>query len=454
MELSSGNANALSGEALLSSMGGGALPAVLFLLASVAIFLHRRRRKSAVKYPPRAPGGWLQQMYLRLSGTRSAYWMYRAACDLETEVMQIQLTPFMTVFAVGELKLFREILTDPRTKKPERLYGYFRGTYGGESSIFTSADPDGAEWHAKRKACAPAFSSGQIRRMTRVALDKTEAWIQNKLLRCYSFDVAEEMIGIVLSALSETAFEYEMTQQEKKVFGKELSLLLIEYCRKTPVIPFRDRLGWLFKDRRRTVTGVKRLKKMVFKIMEEWRAKENPIQGTIIQLIMDNSEAFPTDESKAAQLLEEALRKRPSEKWSSCEELQRVVEEGLRLHPVGRSIRKIGKDFYTAKGEMIPKGSVCILHFQMMHRNKHIFEDPDTFKPSRWQNPTRDMLDAVNPFSLGRQNCIGQSLAKAETFGIIAHLLSQFELSIESEGYVNFFLTVKPAEARLRARRM
>lgn len=152
--------------------------------------------------------------------------------------------------------------------------------------------------------------------------------------------------------------------------------------------------------------------------------------------------------------LREALRQLPPESWSSCEELQRVVKEGYRLHPVGRSLRLIGRDMTTNSRELLPKGSLCVLQFQMLFRNPRIFDEPDTYRPSRWEHPTREMLDAVNPFSLGRQNCVGQSLARAETCGIIARICSEFELSIESEGSVSFFLTVKPAHARLRARRV
>jgi len=64
------------------------------------------------------------------------------------------------------------------------------------------------------------------------------------------------------------------------------------------------------------------------------------------------------------------------------------------------------------------------------------------------------MLDAFNPFSLGKQNCVGQSLAQAETFAIVARICSEFELSVESEGTVDFFLTLKPVGARLRARKL
>ena len=55
--------------------------------------------------------------------------------------------------------------------------------------------------------------------MTRVALETTEIWIRDTLLdttKNTSFDVGEEMIGITLSSISETAFEYEMSDTREK----------------------------------------------------------------------------------------------------------------------------------------------------------------------------------------------------------------------------------------------
>lgn len=391
--------------------------------------------------------------------------------------------PPRTTTAVGELAAFRDVLTDPLSVKPIALYSYFRGIYGGTSTVFT-LNP-GNEWHAKRKAIAPAFSSNHIKRMTRVALEKTEAWIQLTLARDESFDVSREILGIVLSALSETAFEYEMSYEEKENFGRDLKLALIEYTRKTPVIPLRSWLGWLFPTRRRAVRAVKNLKAMVSRIMSEYRHKERTTRGTIIQLIMDGSDTFPTDDEKLAQLLEFLvaghdttaysiafilleLARNPEEQtrlrgalsgmspgnWSSSPHLQRVVKEGMRLHPVGRSIRTPGRDIITSKNEVLTKGSLCVAHFLLLFRNPDIFADPESFLPSRWENPSREMLDAFNPFSLGKQNCVGQSLARAQTFCIVARICSEFELTVEAEGHVDFFLTVKPVGARLRARKV
>ena len=158
----------------------------------------------------------------------------------------------------------------------------------------------------------------------------------------------------------------------------------------------------------------------------------------------------PNEQTK----LRESLSQMSPENWTSSECLQRVVKEGMRLHPVGRSLRETGRDITTSKNELLPKGSFCVAHFLLLFRNPDIFEEPDSFLPSRWENPSRVMLDSFHPFSLGKQNCVGQSLAWAETFGIVARICSEFELSLESEGHVDFCLTVKPVGARLKARKV
>jgi len=158
--------------------------------------------------------------------------------------------------------------------------------------------------------------------------------------------------------------------------------------------------------------------------------------------------------------LREALSNVTPDNYTSCEQLKLVVREGMRLHPVGRSVRVAGRDFTTTddnsnnKNYIIPKGQTCILSFQLLFRNPHVFENPDSFVPSRWINPTKVMLDSVSPFSLGKQNCIGQSLARVETFSIIARIISEYELTLEAEGYVDFALTVKPVGYRLKARKV
>jgi len=273
---------------------------------------------------------------------------------------------------VGDPEVSRVVLTDPSTTKPHRLYENFRNVTGGPTILTT----DGPRWHSRRKATAPAFSSNHVRRMTSVASEKTQEWI-NDLAKglddensSISFDVGEEMRGIILGALSETAFEYAMSREERSFLGRELRLALVEYIRKTPANPLRPYFGRFSKERRRAALAVRNIREIVITIMTAYRNKNESnknTDGTIIQLIMD-SEAFPNDEARVAQLIEfllvghdttsynigwillllakhpeeqkrlrECLYRLPPQERSGCEYLKRVVKEGMRLFPVARS---------------------------------------------------------------------------------------------------------------------
>jgi len=252
------------------------------------------------------------------------------------------------------------------------------------------------------------------------------------------------------------------------------------------VNPFRSMFSFLLPERKRAIKAAGSLRTLILKMMDDYtRNKASNTPGSIIQLVMD-SDAFSPD-NKMAQLLELlvaghdttsfsiawillSLARHPEEQtvlrtslaslspneYSTSVQLKAVVKEGMRLYPVAAagSIRETGRDITTNRNEIIPKGSICFLPFMLQFRNKDIYVDPDKFKPNRWENPTKEMVDAFNPFSLGKQNCLGQSLAQAETFAIVARIVTKFELSVESEGTVDFFLTLKPVGAILRARKI
>jgi cytochrome P450 len=102
---------------------------------------------------------------------------------------------------------------------------------------------------------------------------------------------------------------------------------------------------------------------------------------------------FPHEQMK----LRESLSGFSPENWSNCERLKRVVKEGMRLHPMGRSLREVRSDFRTSKNQIVPNCS------SLQFRDPGIFDNPDCFQPSRWESPTKEMLDAFIPFSLGKQ---------------------------------------------------
>ena len=394
-------------------------------------------------------------------------------------------TPMVVV--TSSANLARVFLNDPLTTRPRLIYGSIDGVTGNTKSLFTT---EGKCWHSRRKGLAPAFSSKHVKRMNEVAVEKAEDWIKDKLVPMFekgeAFDVGKEMIGITLDAIAETAFEYTISEEEKTLFLHELELCLKEFAELSFANPFRCLYGLLLPDRRRAFVGGKRLQAFGLKILLQYRRQVHPMKGTVIDLVA-NSDAYANDEERAADILVmliaghdttgytlawilKELAKNPEEQQrlrdtlrasnfkerSQSEYLRKIVREGIRLHPVsaGGPARRIGRDIETKEGYLLPKNSIVFNAVLAMMRDEDVYKNADSFDPSRWDNPTKAMNDAFLPFAMGKQDCIGQSLANAELHCILPIILSEFELFVVEEGTAEFFLTPKPVNTMLGVRRV
>ena len=356
--------------------------------------------------------------------------------------------------------------------------------------------------HVRRKGVAPAFSNRHVRRMNQVALEKTEKWIRDVLIPCtekgISFDISKEMISITLEAICKTAFEYDISEIEKQNFVSNLELQLKEFLTKSINNPLRKHLGSWIPARRKALQASMANSKFAKKIIANYRAKTNPVKGTIIDCLVNNPCYANDDEisadvvmfltaghdttaySMAFTLLELARNKDEQTKvredlqrvvqehnsdgkacavstWKKSSALQMAIKESMRLYPVSASgsSRVCGRDFTTKEGWVIPKGTSVVSHIMMTHRNRKVFgPDADEYHPSRWENPTQAQKDSFLLFSAGKQNCVGQSLAQAELHCIVPMILSEVELEVEEEGSITWFLTLKPIGAKLKAKRV
>jgi cytochrome P450 len=104
-------------------------------------------------------------------------------------------------------------------------------------------------------------------------------------------------------------------------------------------------------------------------------------------------------------------------------------------------------------GSVVPKGALVLMpQILANYDSPRLFEDPETYRPERWENASKKMLEATHPFSYGNRNCIGQSLAMAEINSILPKLVSRFVLDLVEEGKPDYFLTSKFHGARLKVR--
>jgi cytochrome P450 len=474
----------------------------LLLLAPLATYLILSKKKlirsnensksNSNNAPPMAPMG-LFKTIKSMIGNGAPWFILNTARELKSYVYRLKLhtiTGCPMYVIIGEHKLARKVLMDPLSTKPEKMYSSMDGITSGVPAMFTS---NGEYWHSRRKGVAPAFSPKHVRRMNNVASDKAEEWIKTKLTafveKGQSFDVGKEMIDITLSTISEAAFEYCISDEEKKMFLKESELCMREFANKTSIYPLRESFGFLIQEHRRACAAAKYVKSLALNIIHAYRKLENPTKDTIIDRIMNNK-AYQNDDERAAdiislfiaghdttaytiawilkelaqnpkeqQKLRDSLHANQMEDWSKSDALRKIVKEGMRLYPVAAlgSGRCVGRDIESEDGLfVIPKGSFVLVPMILLFRNEHVFHDADSFLPSRWDDDqvTTEMKDGHMPFSLGKQNCVGQSLANAEIHTLIPQIFANFELELEEEGIMEYFITMKPIKTMIKAKKI
>ena len=103
------------------------------------------------------------------------------------------------------------------------------------------------------------------------------------------------------------------------------------------------------------------------------------------------------------------------------------VTRGTWLHKPGAEGEGPG-DYFLPKGTTV-MGSVILSHL-----NPDLWDDPETFRPSRFLEPETGTFRNPHPtkfapFSVGKRYCLGQSLAEQEYFLFLAGLLSRFRVA-------------------------
>lgn len=88
-------------------------------------------------------------------------------------------------------------------------------------------------------------------------------------------------------------------------------------------------------------------------------------------------------------------------------------------------------DFQIANYK-IPKGVVVIPQISVLAIDEKVFPSPSEFKPERFLEADGKALAKVEqfaPFSLGKRQCLGEGLARAELFLIFVHFMQKFQLT-------------------------
>jgi cytochrome P450 len=137
-----------------------------------------------------------------------------------------------------------------------------------------------------------------------------------------------------------------------------------------------------------------------------------------------------------------------------------VFNETLRLYPPAPLFGRRVEEPVKLGDYDLPVGATVLLSPYVTQRNPAWFEDPEDFRPERWETANTTLSKfAFFPFGGGAKMCIGEPLARTEGVLILAELMRRYEFASVSGKRTepNARVTLRPAQpvllkAKLRTR--
>ncbi|NXW45850.1 CP2W1 protein, partial [Nyctiprogne leucopyga] len=189
---------------------------------------------------------------------------------------------------------------------------------------------------------------------------------------------------------------------------------------------------------------------LIFKQQEEKNKKDSLFHddnliASILDLVMAGTETIATTLQWAILLMmkypeiqkkvqEEIGRTIKAGSWATYEDRKNMPYTNAVLHEVQRFItllphvpRCTAVDTHF-RGYFLPKGIIVIPSLTSVLLDKTQWETPHQFNPNHFLDAEGNFVkrEAFLPFSTGRRNCIGESLAKMELFVFFVGLLQTF----------------------------
>jgi len=213
-----------------------------------------------------------------------------------------------------------------------------------------------------------------------------------------------------------------------------------------------DKIAWDLDDEERA-ESTKSLKEFCKKIVDkriDSKENKNDFLGmlinsynsqkiTIEELYDQAITIFLTSYKSTSHVLEWALyylSVNPDwqEKIYEEENLEALISEVLRLCPPIWNTQHLAIEDVIVDETLIPAGTKVTTSSYVMHRDKNIFEDPDSFKPERWLENKELSKGEYFPFLFGKRQCIGREFALMEIRVVLTKITKMFKIELVSGG--------------------
>ncbi|ELZ85329.1 cytochrome P450 [Haloferax elongans ATCC BAA-1513] len=108
--------------------------------------------------------------------------------------------------------------------------------------------------------------------------------------------------------------------------------------------------------------------------------------------------------------------------------LERIIKETLRLYPPVHTLPRETTRPFSVGDRTIPAETDIHLSIIRVQRDDRWYDDPDEFRPERWEKERDRPRYAYVPFGAGPRSCLGRAFALTEAKIVLASVLRDFHL--------------------------
>ncbi|THF89335.1 MAG: cytochrome P450 [Sulfitobacter sp. SK025] len=329
---------------------------------------------------------------------------------------------------------------------------------------------EGAHWRWQRRAAAPAFSHRNVLNLAPImtaAAERSCGRVAQAGPR--AIDFLGEMVTTTFDVISDVTFSGDDTFDRNAVHGA-----IDDYIAEAGKISLFDILGfpdWVPRPGRiMSGKALREMKQVADRAIDDRSRRGNTGTPDLLDLLLqgedpktkrrmntaelrDNLLTFivaghettaltlawslylmgfdQTTQEKARTEAQSVLQGRAAtgSDVDNLPYIRQIIEEALRLYPPAGIISRSARRPDTLGGREIRTGDTVMIPIYALGRNKLLWDDPDAFRPERFDDRKNIDRYAYLPFGDGPRICIGASFALQEAVIILATLLSRFRFT-------------------------
>jgi cytochrome P450 len=326
-------------------------------------------------------------------------------------------------------------------------------------------------WLRQRRLVQPAFHRQRVAAygevMTAYAQRQLAGWKEGDVL-----DVHDEMMSLTQAIVAKTLFDAEVSDEADEV-GTASYVLMQDFGAR--IGSLRQLLpSWLPTPANlRARRAIERLDQVVFRMIAG-RRRSGEDRGDLLSILLQAQDADDGTVMTDRQVRDEVmtlfmaghettavalswtwylLAQHPEVDARLAEELgtvlgsrtptaadlprlrytEMVVTESMRLYPPAYAMGRMSTAPTEIAGHRLDAGVIVILPTWVVQRDARWFEEPEAFRPERWDEELtrRNPRYAYFPFGGGPRQCIGNGFAMMEACLILAAIAQRFRLTLE-----------------------